>query len=322
MDEFLAQVSRRGAGRRRAQLSPTDWPGDGADRSTARRYAEAAFEIAERDDSCRAWVAAFDAAERAPRRARGVRGCWPARRSRDRAARRCSIGSSASRHAGRRATSWRCSSAAAASSCCRWSRAEFRRLYRRREGIVEAVVTSAAPLDDAEVDALAERLAVTTGARVEHQPAGRSSLLGGRPGPHGRPTHRRQRPRSPRAPAHPAHRIHHLTPHPARYDAPWPSAPTTSPRSSSPPSTSSTPASRSAPSARSWRSVTASPASTASRAPSPRSCWSSPTASRAWPSTSRRRPSAPSSWATTPTSRKATPSRPPAPSWRCPSAAR
>ena len=55
------------------------------------------------------------------------------------------------------------------------------------------------------------------------------------------------------------------------------------------------------------RSATASPGSTASRARSPPSCWSSPAASWAWPSTWRRRPSARSSWATPRTSRRATP---------------
>ena len=63
--------------------------------------------------------------------------------------------------------------------------------------------TSAAPLDDAEVEPRsAQRLEQMTGGRVElslqvdPEPAGR------RPGPPRRPTHRRQRPRSPRTAAH------------------------------------------------------------------------------------------------------------------------
>jgi F-type H+-transporting ATPase subunit delta len=56
---------------------------------------------------------------------------------------------------------------------------EFRRLNRRREGIVEATVTSAAPLDPAAVDAIAARLVDMTGQRVELSLAVDAGLLGG-----------------------------------------------------------------------------------------------------------------------------------------------
>jgi F-type H+-transporting ATPase subunit delta len=59
--------------------------------------------------------------------------------------------------------------------------ADFRRLYNRRAGIVEATATSAAPLADDEVRALRERIAGLAGAgrRVELQLAVDPSLLGG-----------------------------------------------------------------------------------------------------------------------------------------------
>lgn len=56
---------------------------------------------------------------------------------------------------------------------------EFRRLYNRREGIVEANATSAAELDADEVAALRSRLEQMTGGRVELQTQVDPSLLGG-----------------------------------------------------------------------------------------------------------------------------------------------
>ncbi len=46
-------------------------------RSTARRYAEAAFEIAERDDSMEAWLAALAVAAGYADEAREVSALWP-----------------------------------------------------------------------------------------------------------------------------------------------------------------------------------------------------------------------------------------------------
>jgi F-type H+-transporting ATPase subunit delta len=56
---------------------------------------------------------------------------------------------------------------------------EFRRLYNRRAGIVEAIATSAAQLDEAEVAALRSRLEQMTSARIELQFAIDPQLLGG-----------------------------------------------------------------------------------------------------------------------------------------------
>lgn len=56
---------------------------------------------------------------------------------------------------------------------------EFRRLYNKREGIHEAVATSAAPLDDEEVAALRARLEQMTGGRVELTFNVDPQLLGG-----------------------------------------------------------------------------------------------------------------------------------------------
>jgi F-type H+-transporting ATPase subunit delta len=56
---------------------------------------------------------------------------------------------------------------------------EFRRLRDRREGIVHATVTSAAPLTDDELVAIRERLAAIAGGRVELELAVDPQLLGG-----------------------------------------------------------------------------------------------------------------------------------------------
>jgi F-type H+-transporting ATPase subunit delta len=56
---------------------------------------------------------------------------------------------------------------------------EYRALYDRNAGIVEATATSAAELDQREVTALRERLEKITGARVELRLAVDPALLGG-----------------------------------------------------------------------------------------------------------------------------------------------
>ncbi|HET9613229.1 MAG TPA: ATP synthase F1 subunit delta [Candidatus Limnocylindrales bacterium] len=57
--------------------------------------------------------------------------------------------------------------------------AEFRRLDDQRQGIVHATVTSAAPLNDTELRALTARLEQMTGKRVALQAGVDESLLGG-----------------------------------------------------------------------------------------------------------------------------------------------
>ncbi|HEV8516167.1 MAG TPA: F0F1 ATP synthase subunit delta [Candidatus Limnocylindrales bacterium] len=55
----------------------------------------------------------------------------------------------------------------------------FRQLQQRREGITEALITSALPLDDDEVRQITERLERRTGGRVEAEVEVDPSLLGG-----------------------------------------------------------------------------------------------------------------------------------------------
>jgi len=56
---------------------------------------------------------------------------------------------------------------------------EFRRLYNKKMGIVEAIATSAAELDEAELSALRSRLEQMTSAKIELTTAVDPSLLGG-----------------------------------------------------------------------------------------------------------------------------------------------
>ncbi len=56
---------------------------------------------------------------------------------------------------------------------------EFRRLFRRREGIIEATVTSTTALGEPELAVLQERLVTITGSRIELAHQTDPSLLGG-----------------------------------------------------------------------------------------------------------------------------------------------
>lgn len=56
---------------------------------------------------------------------------------------------------------------------------EFRRLYNRRAGIVEATAFSAAPLSDADVEELRRRLAPTVGGKLELSVQVDPALIGG-----------------------------------------------------------------------------------------------------------------------------------------------
>ena len=147
-------------------------------RTTARRYAEAAFEIAERDGSMTAWLEAFDVADArlaGPDAARLLASPAIPASARERLLDRL-IGDAVSGAPRnllalliRRGRFELLPSVAA----------EFRRLYRRREGIVEAVVTSAAPLAVEEVAAIEERPTATAGARVELSQRVDPNLIGG-----------------------------------------------------------------------------------------------------------------------------------------------
>lgn len=56
---------------------------------------------------------------------------------------------------------------------------EFRRLYNKRAGIVQAMATSALALDNAELAALTKRLEQMTGAKIELATTVDPSILGG-----------------------------------------------------------------------------------------------------------------------------------------------
>jgi F-type H+-transporting ATPase subunit delta len=147
-------------------------------RSTARRYAEAAFEIAGRDDSMPAWLAALDtAADRLGREE--VIGLMtnPAVSATDRIGvlDRILAGDVAGPPRNLLALLVRRGRFDLLPDLIR----EFRRLHRRREGIVEATVTSAVPLDPGAADALEEHLVEMTGQRVELTLAVDPGLLGG-----------------------------------------------------------------------------------------------------------------------------------------------
>lgn len=147
-------------------------------RSTARRYAEAAFEIAQRDDTMEVWMRAMDVAEQrlsAPEVTRLL-----ANPSLPAAARVTVLG----RVLGDDVSGAQRNLIALMVRRGRFEQLpavirEFRRLYRGREGIVEATVTSASTLDVAEVDALQARLEQLTGKRVELDQRTDADLLGG-----------------------------------------------------------------------------------------------------------------------------------------------
>lgn len=146
-------------------------------RSSARRYAEAAFAIAERDASVETWLAALATAEQRlgePQVARLLAN--PAIPYPDRAglvAQLLDDVEGAPRNLAlllvRRNRAHQLADVAR----------EFRRLHARREGVVEAHVTSAAPLTEAETAALAERLEGLTGGRVEMSVTTDAAILGG-----------------------------------------------------------------------------------------------------------------------------------------------
>ena len=147
--------------------------------TTARRYAEAAFEIAERDGTTERWLAELDriAAAVADDERRAARS--RTRTCRSRSAMRLSARFSRTACC-RRSTTWSA-----------WSQrrrrlesiadiaGQFRRLYNLKRGHRRGRGTSAAKLDEREVDALRTRLEKMTGGRVELSLTVDPSLLGG-----------------------------------------------------------------------------------------------------------------------------------------------
>lgn len=147
--------------------------------STARRYAEAAFEIAERDKNTDQWLTELDRLASALADAAVVRSLEDPEIAFDR------------RHEAFKALftdkpmlpqvynlvglMLRRRRLEMVANVAR----EFRRLYNRREGIHQALATSAAKLDEAEVSALRSRLEQMTGGRVELTFKVDPQLLGG-----------------------------------------------------------------------------------------------------------------------------------------------
>jgi F-type H+-transporting ATPase subunit delta len=147
-------------------------------RGSARRYAEAAFEIAQRDDSVAGWLGGLDTAvERLsePRVARVLANPaipFPERRA------------LVERLLGTDVTGpprnlvlllVRRNRAHELADVAR----ELRRLQAKREGVVQATVTSALPLTEDEMAALRERLATITGGRIEMDTRTDPAILGG-----------------------------------------------------------------------------------------------------------------------------------------------
>lgn len=150
----------------------------GARTSIARRYAEAAFEIAERDGSVEEWLTQLGAVASAvadsnvvyrledphvplATRAAALHGVLGADML-------SPVGNLIGLLLRRRRVD-------ALPQIAR----EYRRLYNRRAGIVEAVATSALALDGSELAALKSRLEQMTGRKVELEAAVDPAILGG-----------------------------------------------------------------------------------------------------------------------------------------------
>jgi F-type H+-transporting ATPase subunit delta len=147
-------------------------------RGTARRYAEAAFEIAERDDSMEAWLAALGVADE---RLTGEEAMRLLSNPSVSAAARVEV---LERILGDDVSGAQRNLLALMIRRGRFEQLpavirEFGRLYRQREGIVEATVTAASALDAAELESLQARLESLTGARVELEQAVDPAVLGG-----------------------------------------------------------------------------------------------------------------------------------------------
>ncbi|MEX2546524.1 MAG: F0F1 ATP synthase subunit delta [Chloroflexota bacterium] len=150
--------------------------------STARRYAEAAFEIAERDGTVEAWLeqltsAASVAADPSTvRRLENPQVPFEVRLKALQAALQAALGGEMLPQMGNLlALVLRRRRVESLPNIDR----EFRRLYNRRAGIVEASATSAAELDADELSALRGRLEQMTGGRVDLETHVDPSLLGG-----------------------------------------------------------------------------------------------------------------------------------------------
>jgi F-type H+-transporting ATPase subunit delta len=147
-------------------------------RGSARRYAEAAFQIAQRDDTVDVWLADLATASETLGREDALRVLAnPA------------VPYEARGDLAERITTGRISAPALnlVRLLLRRGRIdllpgvaqEFSRLYRRRQGITQATIVSAAALDPDEEQALRDRLIEMTGGQVEMDFSVDPSILGG-----------------------------------------------------------------------------------------------------------------------------------------------
>jgi F-type H+-transporting ATPase subunit delta len=147
-------------------------------RSSARRYAEAAFEIAVRDDSLEAWRTALAVADErlaAPGAMRLLSNPAIPASARIEVLGRLlgdDVTGAPRNLVALLVRRGRIESLPAV-------RSQFSRLHHRHEGILEATVTSAAELSPAEVEAIRERLVALTGERLELHQQVDATLLGG-----------------------------------------------------------------------------------------------------------------------------------------------
>lgn len=144
----------------------------------ARRYAEAAFGIAARDGSVELWLAQLDRAAAAVadagvmRRLENPRAPLAARHSALISVLGADLQAQVANLIGLLMRRRRLDALPHIAH-------EFRRLYNRHAGIVEATATSAAQLDQADIDALRTRLEQISGKRVELVVTVDPALLGG-----------------------------------------------------------------------------------------------------------------------------------------------
>jgi F-type H+-transporting ATPase subunit delta len=150
----------------------------GARKSTARRYAEAIFEIAERDGNVEKWLEQLHTVAAAVSDDAVIRGLEDPNVPIERrlAALDSALGPDAIPQmrnllpliVRRRRVEMLPHIAR-----------EFRRLYNKQAGIMEATATSATPLDEQELGALRSRLEEMTGGKIELETRVDASLLGG-----------------------------------------------------------------------------------------------------------------------------------------------
>ena len=146
--------------------------------TTARRYAEASFELAERDGTTEQWLGQLDRIAAALTDAGVVRRLedphvpFEERHDAFRALFKNDMLPQVYNLIGLMLRRRRLESVADIAG-------EFRRLYNLKEGIVEALATSATQLDDREVAALRARLEKMTGGRIEMTLKVDPALLGG-----------------------------------------------------------------------------------------------------------------------------------------------